>query len=36
MVPAQPLRAGASYRVCATYLVGGDVSTSEGTRIFVP
>jgi hypothetical protein len=36
MVPAQPLRAGASYRVYVTYLVGGDVSTSEGTRIFVP
>ena len=36
MVPAQPLRAGAAYRVYVTYLVGGDVGTSDGTRIFVP
>jgi hypothetical protein len=36
MVPAQSLRVGATYRVYVTFLVGGDVSTSEGSRIFVP
>jgi hypothetical protein len=36
MMPAQPLRAGASYRVWVSFVVGGDVISADGERIFVP
>ena len=36
MVPPQPLRAGAEYRILLMYTVGGDGVTAMGQRIFVP